>query len=162
MAKFSKNFQVIGDNFHHFITCFVSCLDESKVPLFYKLLSLKFSFLFHFGIIESTPPATLAVFNIFNVPKIVVLLTESQSDGTPRIKPIPYDERVHGQLTYPTAMRFLYLVHKKFFAELLKEVRKSVADDFNIDEIFEPHFSHFPELLQLPSGTKSNNYKTER
>ena len=157
-----KNFQVTGDNFRLFITHFVSCLDETKVPLFFKLLSLKFSLLFHFGIIENAPLATLAVFSIFNVPKMVVLLTEIQSDGTPRIKPILYDEGVHGQLAYSTAMRFLYLVHKKFFAELLKEVRKSVADDFNIDEIFESHFAHFPELLQLPPGTKSNNHKTER
>ena len=93
---------------------------------------------------------------------MVVLLTEISDDGTPRIRPIPYNEHIQGQITYPTAMRFLYLVHKKFFDDLLKQVRTSVPDDFNIDDIFESHFQHFPELLQLPSGKKPDNHKPER
>ena len=132
------------------------------VPQFYKLLALKFSLLFHFGVIENAPPGTLAVFNIFKVPIMVALLTEILSDGTPRIRPIPYNENIQGQLTYPTAMRFLYLVHKTFFHDLLKQAHTSVPDDFNIDEIFQSHFHHFPELLQLPSGTNSDNHKSER
>lgn len=123
---------------------------------------MKFPLLFHFGVIENAPPATLAAFNIFKVPIMVPLLTEILNDGTPRIRPIPYNEIIQGQLTYPTAMRFLYLVHKKFFHDLLKQAHTSIPDDFNIDEIFESHFQHFPELLQLPSGTKSDDQKSER
>ena len=130
--------------------------------MFYKLLSLKFSLLFHFAVIECAPPSTLAVFNIFQTPRMIVLLTEILNDGTPRIKPIQYNENIHGKLAYPTAMRFLYLVHKKFFEELLKQARTTVPGDFSIEEFFEPHFHHFPELLQSPSGTKSNQNIDER
>lgn len=92
----------------------------------------------------------------------MVLLTEISHDRIPRMKPIPYNEDVHGKLTYPHALRFLYLVHKKFFEELLKHTRTSIPEDFSIDEFFEPHFSHFPELLQLPSMKEDGSHEDKR
>ena len=142
---------------------FLDSFSDDRAPLlFYKLLSLKFSALFNFAVIERAPLSTLAVFNVFKVPQMMVLLTDISDSKTPRIKPVPYNDELQGSLSYPTAMRFLYLVHKQFFQDLLQQSRTSVPADFSIDEFFEPHFSHFPELLQLPSAKSSDHQETRR
>ena len=131
-------------------TKFKSLSGDSETPLFYKLISLKFTSVFHFGHVQDPPLATQAVYAISKLPHLIVLLTELPKDATPRIKPIPYDDNIHGSLSYPRVMRFLYLVHKQFFAELLKNSRSPHGGDFVIEELFEPDMIQFPELLQLP------------
>ncbi len=127
----------------------ISFLGEKTTPIYYKLLALKFPTLFHFALIRNPPPSTLAVYAIYKLPSLVVLLTEVLKDGTPRIRPIPYADDLHGSLDYPRVLRFLYLVHLKFFKELPGH---SHATGHDIDEIFGPHLSVFPELLRLPEG----------
>ena len=89
---------------------------------------------------------------------LLVLLTELSEDSPPRIRPIPYNKSVHGSMSYPNVMRFLYLVHKKFFNDLLKHSHRSSVSDFDIDDLFEPHFAHFPELILPPQHTSTTDY----
>ncbi|XP_065070137.1 uncharacterized protein LOC135695103 [Rhopilema esculentum] len=131
---------------------------DGGVPVFYKQVALKFPTLFHFAVIENAPPATLAVYNIAEVPTLLVLLTELSEDSPPRIRPIPYNKSVHGSMSYPNVMRFLYLVHKQFFNDLLKHSHRSSVTDFDIDDLFEPHFAHFPGLMLPPQHTSTTDY----
>eukprot|EP00794_Sanderia_malayensis_P008113 gene8113-8982_t len=106
--------------------------DQKATPMYYKQISLKFASLFHFGVIRHPPPSTLAVYAITKLPRLVVLLTEVLKDGTPRIKPIHYEDNLHGALDYPRVLRFLYIVHMKYFKELPGNTHATAHD---IDEM---------------------------
>ena len=123
--------------------------EDSSSTVDYRNAALKFPSLFHFGVVKDPPFETLSIYRLTKIPSLLILLAEVLSDGTPRVRPILYDEKPNGPLKYPNIVRFFYLVHKKYFKELPGSDNPAI--NLDVDDIFEQHFKEFPETLQPPN-----------
>lgn len=132
--------------------------ESTETPAEVKVLALKYSTLFSFGIIRNPSAETMATYNIKTLPHFTAFIVDSLVKETqPRIKKIQFIEKLYGPLKFSMMVRFLYLLHKYHFTELPYSSVHKV--DIDLDSIFLDDLDKFSENylkhpLNVPSDKK--------
>ena len=129
--------------------------DSMKAPSHYKTLVLKYSSLFHFGIVHEPTPMMKSTYSIMSLPHFTALIVDNLGrERQPRVKKIPYVESAYGSLEYPYMVRFLYMLHKYHY----KDLRHSSAHtyDVELDELFMEDLQRFEsDYIRRPIQQKT-------
>ena len=136
--------------------CSFLCLDSDETPVELKILALKYSSLFLFGIIKRPELETQTIYAIEKIPHFTGFIVDQLKEAIqPRIKKIQFVQSIHGPLKFPFLVRFLYLLHKYHFSELpYATINKSEID---LDALFFDDVERFRDLyLITPLGNKKS------